>query len=102
MTKLTVELYLLKLALKYLSEEQRKHKTEQIEIECRPINKSQLDKEKWKYDKFAIQEVNLDTGLLDIAHWCLKYEIKHEYKYDKYSTNCKLVMMALCAAFKIC
>eukprot|EP00483_Globobulimina_turgida_P006821 UN06833 len=92
-------IHLRKLSPEYQSEEEKKENMEQIEIECRPILKHSLDRNKWDY--YKEQNLDLKHGLVDIAHWCLKYEMEHDYKYDQYASNCRQFMMDLCNTFNI-
>eukprot|EP01084_Bolivina_argentea_P134463 237172_1 len=72
----------------------------EIEITCKPMNKTLLDNDNWDYS-WKEQELILESGLIDIAHWTLKYEMDNKYEYNKYKADCKKFMIALCTAFNI-
>eukprot|EP01084_Bolivina_argentea_P168904 292821_1 len=94
-------IHLTKLNDKYKDDEEKKTNKDRIEIECKPIFKDYLvNNKKWKYD-YEEQDLELENGLLDIAHWCLKYEIDNKYQYTAYLKNCRRFMIHLCDAFKI-
>ncbi len=66
-------IHLRKLPKEYQSSEEQKLNKEQIEIECRPVLRHSLDRDKWNYETCKDQNLELSHGLIDIAHWCLKY-----------------------------
>jgi len=93
--------HLKKLPPEFLSEEAKQQKRDEIEIECRAVTRSTLQHDQWDYKSCKEQELRLEHGLRDIAHWCLKYEMAQKYQYHTYSGNCRLFMIALCEAFGI-
>eukprot|EP01084_Bolivina_argentea_P134464 237174_1 len=93
-------MHLTKVPDKYKDENEKKEGKERIEIQCRPINKYQLERDEWKYD-YEIQDLKVEHGLIDIAHWSLKYEMDNNYEYGKYMSNCRRYMVHLCKAFHV-
>ena len=49
---------------------------EEMEIESRAVFRKELDDKGWVYKYEREQDLKLENGLTDIAHWCLKYEMK--------------------------
>ena len=75
--------------------------SEQIEIECRSALIGGLKRENWMLEECKEQALNVQHGVVDIAHWCLKYEMQRRYEYNTYSSNCRQFMGALCKAFNL-
>ena len=96
-------IHLKKLPREYVQSDEAKGQGmgEQIEIECRSALIGDLKREKWNLTECKEQALNVQHGVVDIAHWCLKYEMLHRYEYRKYSSNCRLFMVALCKAFEL-
>eukprot|EP01084_Bolivina_argentea_P088015 158893_1 len=69
-------IHLRKLPKEYQSDDEKKQNLDQIEIECKPILRHNLDKDEWNYKNYKDQNLTLKNGLIDIAHWCLKYEME--------------------------
>ena len=74
---------------------------EEMEIECRMVTRQQLDDNGYEYERYAVQDLKLSTGLTDIGHWCLKYEMINDYKYETYKTDCVQFMRKMCDEFGI-
>eukprot|EP01084_Bolivina_argentea_P096868 174128_1 len=78
-------IHLRKLPKQYESEEDKKENKETIEIECRPILAYDLERDGWDCKSYKSQDLKLEHGLIDVAHWCLKYEMEHNYEYHQYT-----------------
>ena len=93
-------IHLVKVNERNLTQKERDENVERFEIQCRCTMRGALKEDEWDISGKE-QDLNLNHGLVDVAHWCLKYELEKNYEYDLYSSNCKQFMEALCKAFKI-
>merc|ERR1712013_427365 len=87
--------------LKKLPKQYAQSGDDEIEIECRNTLIHDLRREKWNLTECTEQALNVQRGVVDIAHWCLKYEMQRRYEYGTYSSNCRQFMSALCQAFEL-
>eukprot|EP01084_Bolivina_argentea_P255401 429557_1 len=82
----------------YLSKTKGGQKKYKIQMKCEPTTPYDLKRYKWKYSQTHQENLNLEHGLIDIVHWCLKYEIDNNYQHMR---NCIQFMADLCDTFKI-
>ena len=94
-------IHLIKLAKEFQTKQMIEQNKEEMEIECRSLLRKELDDNGWEYNKYDVQDLNLKNGLTSIGHWCLKYEMKNGYKYERYKSDCIQFMIELCNEFNI-
>ena len=72
-------IHLVKVNKMNLTKEEIQNNIERFEIQCRGTLRSALQEQSWDILTGKVQDLKLENGLVDVAHWCLKYELEQNY-----------------------
>eukprot|EP01084_Bolivina_argentea_P009222 17249_1 len=74
---------------------------DKIQLECRHINKYELNRN-FDYYNYKEHDLQVNHGLSDIVHWCLKYDMDNNYQtYVNMKKDCSHFMIHLFEDFQI-
>ena len=96
-----VEIHLVKVNKVNLTQEEIQSGAERFEIQCRSTIRSDLQDQSWDIETNKVQDLKLENGLVDVAHWCLKYELEQNYAFVSSSPEQKYDPNALTLTFPV-